>query len=236
MKIEILYSEICNLYGDLANVSYIASSNNIEVVYTSLKDTPKFISEDIAMVYMGSTSESGQILARDALKPYVNEFKQRIKDNKVILFTGNAIEILCDYIEEDNEKIEMLGLYHLHAIRCLNKRYNSLWLGQYNDIKLVGFKALFSHLYGDNNNNYLFKTIKGDGINTESKLEGFKENNLYCTYVIGPLLVLNPDFAKYILKQMGVVNPILKFEEMAYDSYKQRLSDFEEPTRNYLYS
>lgn len=236
MKIEILYSEICNLYGDLANISYIASSNNIEVVHTSLKDKPRFISEDIAMVYMGTTSESGQLLARDALKPYTKELKQRIVDNKVILFTGNAIEILCDYIEVDNEKIEMLGLYHLYAIRRMNKRYNSLWLGQYENIKLVGFKSQFSHLYGDNSKNYLFKTIRGDGINTESKLEGFKDNNLYATYVIGPLLVLNPDFTKFILKQMGISNPKLRCEEIAYESYKQRLSDFEEPKRNYRYS
>lgn len=236
MKIEVLYSEICNLYGDLANITYIASSNDIEVVYTSLNDKPRFINEDIAMVYMGTTTENGQLLARDALKPYINDLKQRIKDNKVVLFTGNAIEILCDYIEVNNEKIQMLGLYHLHAIRKMNNRYNSLWLGQYNDMKLVGFKSQFSHLYGDNNDNYLFKTIRGDGINTQSKLEGFKENNLYATYIIGPLLVLNPDFAKYILKQMGINNPKLRCEDIAYESYNQRLSGFEEPKRNYRYS
>lgn len=236
MIIEVLYPEICNLYGDLANISYIASSNNLEVIYTSLHEEPAFVTQDIDLVYMGTTTESGQILARDALKPHIDSFRQRILDNKVTLFTGNAIEILCDYIEVDNEKIEMLGLYHLYAIRQMNKRYNSLWLGQYEDIKLVGFKSQFSHLYGDNSNNYLFKTLRGDGINTKSKLEGFKDNNLYATYVIGPLLVLNPDFTKYILKQMGIEKPILKCEEIAYESYKQRLNDFEEPKRNYRYS
>ena len=236
MKIEVLYPEICNLYGDLQNITYIASSNNIEVINTSLKDEPRFISEDIALVFMGTTSESGQLLSRDALKPYKDAFIQRIQDNKPILFTGNAIEVLCDYIETEDGKVEMLGLYPFHAVRKMNSRYNSLWLGEYENMKLVGFKSQFSHLYGDNSNNYLFKVTRGDGINLESKLEGFKDHNLFATYVIGPLLVLNPDFAKYMLKLMGIENPQLRCEEMAYESYNQRLHDFEEPKRNYRYS
>lgn len=237
MKIEILYPEIANLYGDLQNITYLAScDSSIEIVKTSLNEKPRFVSEDIALVYMGTTSESGQELIRDALKPYIDDFKKRIADNKLILFTGNAIEILGQYIEEDEKRIEMLGLYPFHAIRQMNKRYNSLWLGEFENMKLVGFKSQFSHLYGDNSNNYLFKTIKGDGINLKTKLEGIKDHSLYATYVIAPLLVCNPDFTKYILSLIGIKNPKLKCEDIAYESYNQRLHDFEEPTRNYRYS
>ena len=237
MKIEILYPEVANLYGDLSNINYLASCDpSIEIVNTNLNDVPRFVNEDIALVYMGTTTESGQELIRDALKPYVNDLKKRIEDNKVILFTGNSIEILCEYIEVEDKKIEMLGLYPFHAKRDMNKRYNSLWLGEFMDTKLVGFKSQFSHLYGDNSNNYLFKTIRGDGINLENKLEGIKDHNLYATYIIAPLLVCNPDFCKYILKTMGVKNPKLKCEEVAYESYNQRLHDFEEEKRNYRYS
>ena len=237
MKIEILYPEVANLYGDLSNINYLAScDSSIEIVNTNLNDVPRFVNEDIALVYMGTTTESGQELIRDALKPYVNDLKKRIEDNKVILFTGNSIEILSEYIEVEDKKIEMLGLYPFHAIRDMNKRYNSLWLGEFMDMKLVGFKSQFSHLYGDNSNNYLFKTIRGDGINLENKLEGIKDHNLYATYIIAPLLVNNPDFCKYILKTMGVKNPKLKCEEVAYESYNQRLHDLEEEKRNYRYS
>lgn len=238
MKIEVLYPEIANLYGDLQNINYLASCDSkIKVVKTSLNEKPKFISQDIALVYMGTTTESGQELIRDALKPYVKDLKKRIKENKAILFTGNAIEILCDYIEDDNNnKIKMLGLYPFHAYRVMNKRYNSLWLGEFENMKLVGFKSQFTHLYGDNSKNYLFKTLRGDGINLENKLEGIKDHNLYATYVIAPLLVCNPDFAKYMLKLIGIKDPKLKCEEMAYESYNQRLHDFEEEKRNYRYS
>ena len=237
MKIEILYPEVANLYGYLQNITYLASCDSrIKIVKTSLNDKPKFIDNDIALVYMGTTSESGQELIRDALKPYVKDLKKRIKDNKAILFTGNSIEILSEYILEGNKKIKMLGLYKFHAKRVMNKRYNSLWLGTFNNMKLVGFKSQFSHLYGDNSKNYLFNTTKGDGINLDTKLEGIKDHNLYATYIIAPLLVCNPDFAKYILTLIGIKNPKLKCEEIAYESYNQRLHDFEEPTRNFRYS
>jgi len=237
MLVEVLFPEVCNLYGDLENINYIAKVNNLDVIYTSLTEKPKFVDNDVDLLYMATTTELGQELARDALKPYIKQLKKRIEDNKVILFTGNAIEILCDYIiDDDNNKIEMLGLYPFHAIRKMNSRYNSLWLGEFLDMKLVGFKSQFTHLYGDNSNNYLFKTIKGDGINLENKLEGIKDHNLYATYIIGPLLVLNPDFTKYLLKQMGIKEPKLNFEELSYASYNQRLIDFSDPKRNFRYS
>ncbi len=40
------------------------------------------------------------------------------------------------------------------------------------------------------------------------------------TYVIGPLLVLNPPFAKYVLRQCGAADPELAFEEAAMDAYE----------------
>ena len=56
-KIEILYPEICNLYGDLYNIEYLTRSNLIEVIRTSLKERPAFVDQDIDLVYMGTTTE-----------------------------------------------------------------------------------------------------------------------------------------------------------------------------------
>ena len=46
MKIEVLYPEIANLYGDLENITYLQKSNpEIEVVETHLTDVPLFVSD-----------------------------------------------------------------------------------------------------------------------------------------------------------------------------------------------
>ena len=60
MKIEILYPEFCNLYGDLGNVLYLEETlkNSAEFIYTNILDKPRFLSEDISLVYIGSLSEN----------------------------------------------------------------------------------------------------------------------------------------------------------------------------------
>ena len=55
------------------------------------------------------------------------------------------------------------------------------------------------------------------------------------TYVIGPLLILNPLFAKYILKEMGVNNPKIKFEKEAIEAYKIRLKEYSDPKTGFYY-
>ena len=44
MKIEVLYPELCNLYGDLYNAEYLARSAGAEIVNTKLTEKPRFIS------------------------------------------------------------------------------------------------------------------------------------------------------------------------------------------------
>ena len=44
MTIEILYPEVCNLYGDLMNIEYLRRAvPEAEVVKTSLKTRPAFL-------------------------------------------------------------------------------------------------------------------------------------------------------------------------------------------------
>lgn len=235
MKIEILYPEICNLYGDLMNPEYLARSCGAELVETSLKEQPRFLTEDIALVYMGTTTERGQLLARDAFAPFLDALKQRTEQGGLTLITGNALEIFGAYIlEENGSKIPMLGLFPTHAQRHMMARYNSLYLGKYGDMDIVGFKSQFAHSYGENGAG-LFTTTRGPGLNPEVKAEGFRQNNLMATYVIGPLTVLNPPFAKELLRLMGVEEPSLTFEEDAMEAYRIRVKEFSEPERGFTY-
>ncbi|MGN1271505.1 MAG: hypothetical protein ACI4UX_06090 [Clostridia bacterium] len=105
-------------------------------------------------------------------------------------------------------------------------RHNSLFIGLYEDIEVVGFKSQFSMMYGNNENEYFMKVEKGIGINPESKLEGIRRNNLIGTYLTGPLLILNPLFTKKILKIMGVKEPRIALEEDCMEAYKARLEEF----------
>lgn len=235
LKIEVLFPEICNLFGNMYNIKYLEKSvQDIEIIYTSLTDTPKFVDEKVDMIYMAPMTENSQELVIEKLKPYTDKIKELIEQNQLFLVIGNALEIFGKYIEnEDGSRIEGLGITNLYAKRDMMHRYNSLFLGKIEDIKIVGFKSQFAKSYGDNSSNYLFDALKGPGINEASKFEGIRINNFMGTYVLGPILVLNPYFTKYLLKLIGIKDINLAYEEEAVSCYKIRLKEFENPETNY---
>ena len=228
-KIEILFPEVCNMFGNMYNIKYLEqTSKEIEVINTSLTEEPKFLTEDISMVYMAPMTEKSQEIVIRKLMPYVTQIKEKIDQGQLFLIIGNALEIFGKYIEnEDGSKIDALGITNLYAKRDMMHRYNSPFLGKFNDIKIVGFKSQFAMSYGDNENNGLFDVEKGSGINKESKKEGLKINNFIATYVLGPILILNPEFTKYILKLMKVEVEELAFAKEIKESYDIRLKEFE---------
>lgn len=229
MKIEILYPEFCNLNGDMGNMKYLKRClPEAEVIETAIDQEPSFLSqEDIALVYMGTLSERSQEIVIKKLMPYKEAVKQKIEAGQLFLFTGNSVEVLGNYIEnEDRSKIEALGIFNVYAKRDMLHRHNSFFLGTYEDIEILGFKSQFTMLYGDNSNNYLAEVQMGIGINPETKLEGIHQNNFIATYEIGPLLILNPYFTLKLLKMMGVDKPKLAFEEEVLKAYEVRLKKF----------
>ncbi len=229
MKIEILYPEFCNLNGDMGNMKYLKRClPEAEVIETAIDQEPSFLSqEDIALVYMGTLSERSQEIVIKKLMPHKEAVKQKIEAGQLFLFTGNSVEVLGNYIEnEDGSKIEALGIFNVYAKRDMLHRHNSFFLGTYEDIEILGFKSQFTMLYGDNSNNYLAEVQMGIGINPETKLEGIHQNNFIATYVIGPLLILNPYFTLKLLKMMGVDKPKLAFEEEVLKAYEVRLKKF----------
>lgn len=227
IKIEVLFPEVCNLYGETFNIKYLERCiDDVETINTALTDTPRFVSEDINMIYMAPMPESIQELAIKKLEPYKKRIKELIDKKVVFLLVGNAVEVFGKYIEnEDGSKIEALGVLDLYAKRDMMHRHNSAFIGQFEDIEVIGYKSQFTMVYTDNTENYFAKVERGIGINKESKLEGIKVNNLIGTYLLGPILVLNPLLTKKILEMMGIKEPKLKYEADLMDAYQKRLEE-----------
>lgn len=236
MRIEILYPEVCYLYGDLQNIEYLHRCiPEAEVIRTALKTPPAFVNGDIDLVFLCSMTERAQELVISALRPYKQKIETLIENGTIFLITGNALEIFIRSIEnEDGTKIEGLGLFDLTAKRRMMSRYNSLWLGKFGELDMVGIKSQFAHAYGDSGDG-LFMTVRGAGRNPDVKPEGIRKNNFMATYVLGPLLVMNPLFTKYIMGLLGAGDRPLAYEEAAMDSYNLRLQEYSDPKRGFDY-
>ena len=236
MKIEVLFPEVCCLFGDLANAKYLARSCGAELCETHLGDTPLFVSETPDLIYIGAMSERSQERAVNALMPYKERLCELIESGANILATGNAMELFGSRIEgDDGIAFDALGIFRFTARREMMNRYNSLYVGKFEGMDIVGFKSQFAHAYDFDDSLPLFDTVRGDGRCRGDKKEGLRKNNFMATYLIGPIVVLNPPFAKYLLTLMGVENPTLEFEQAAYDAYNRRVSEFNEPTREIGY-
>lgn len=228
LKIEILFPEFCNLYGDISNMKYLKKClPNANFIETAFDEEPTFIKEKVNFIYLGPMTESMQEKVITKLKPYKERIKELIEENVIFLATGNAIEIFGEYIEnEDGSRIEALGIFNIYAKRDMLHRHNSTFIGKWEDIEIVGFKSQFTFGYGDNKENYFAEVEKGIGLNKESNLEGIQKNNFVATYLIGPILILNPYFTKKLIQKMEIEEPKIAFEEDAIEAYNQRLEEF----------
>ena len=236
MKIEILFSEMGIYYGDYGNIVYLTKClPQAEFIYTNNLDKPRFLSEKIDLVYMGSLSENNEAIAISRLMPYKDEIKEKIEEGVFFLFTGNAIEVLGSYIETEGEgKIEALNIFDFSSKRNFKRRLNYLVMGEDDDIIILGNKSQYSEIYGLMERPFM-EIIKGLGNNVDDKNEGIHYHNLYATYLLGPLLVLNPLFTKKLLKEIGYEGK-LAYEEDIMAAYDKRLDEMNNPKLRYKLS
>lgn len=206
MKIVIghLFYDLLNLYGESGNILAIKNAlenKNIEVEIKQISINDEWNLEELDYIYIGSGTENNQLIALDYLKKYKNEIIEAINNNKLFLVTGNSIELFGkEIVFDDDLKIEAIGAFDYYTVRTKNRIVSECKFS-FDEInsKIIGFtnhQGLTKNII-----NPLFVKYKDD--TNEILLEdGIHENNFFGTYVIGPLLVRNPEFLEYIIKEL----------------------------------
>lgn len=231
MTVEVLFNEVCGLFGDAFNAQYLEKCiPDSEFIYTALCDKPYFEDNTPDIILMGAMSEKTQRAVIKKLLPLKNRILELIDKGVVFFVTGNAFEVFTkeiDYVSEEI-KSEGLGIFDLTVKTDYFNRYNGKVLGKFNnEFEITGIRSQFSFVYGDNSDGYFVKSDSGIGINPESKLEGVRKNNFFGTHLLGPVLVQNPPLCEYIISLAGGT-PRLAFEEQARSAYTQRLKEMKE--------
>lgn len=232
MKIEILFGEVCNLYGDPQNAEYLSQTlPDAEIIRTPLNCEPYFAKNDPDMILMGSMSDQIQSRVIDKLFPYLERIKELISAGCVFLITGNACEVFCESIENVTleTKKKALGIVDLSVKVNWFDRYNGKVLGKTAGLTVTGFRSQFSMIYGNNEQFGFVDVVRGIGINRNSKTEGFRLNNFIGTQILGPILPLNPEFCEYLISLTGC-QAEAAFKKEAMSAYRQRAKEFSDPT------
>ena len=227
-KIEFLYPELCNIYAESYNIEYLGRcSDELEIINTRHNTTPAFVNGDVDMIYLGCLSERKQEKVIELLRPYKERIEELIDKGVIFLITGNSVEIFGKEIRDAGTVIPALGIFDFTAERYMDKeRHNSQYVGTFRDadgeeITMLGHRSQFSFAFGDFEPEKFIDIEIGIGMNPDTKAEGICRNNFFATYSLGPYLIMNPLFAKYLLRKLGV-NDTLAFEAEAVEAYEYR--------------
>lgn len=232
MKIVIayLYYDLLNLYGESGNlktIKYQLENQGITPVikFLTIDDKLDFKKYDLVLISAGT--EKNQKIVLSHLLKYKKDIKSAINENKFFLITGNAIDLFGRNIIDKYGKIHRCLRVFGYNIHENNKRLvdDALFINKIDNEYIIGFQNQSSIL--KNNKFPLFDVIKGIGSYPNSSHEGIHYKNFYGTYLIGPLLVRNPNFAeKFLTNLIHSINPNyslkkfdFSFELEAYDSY-----------------
>lgn len=200
VKILHLFPNLMNLYGDYANI--VVLKKHLEDQGVKVKVDYKEIGEklnlkDYDFIYMGSGTERKLYYALTEIIKYKKEFIDCVNSDKVILFTGNAMELLGKKIGNK----EALGVFDFDT-KITDKRYTGDVIVRNKDLGfVVGFINRNATIKSEGKDK-LFDYIFIDNNLIDNEFEGFHKNNTYATHIIGPVLVKNPDFMNTIVKQL----------------------------------
>lgn len=206
MKIVIghLFYDLLNLYGESGNILALKKAledKNIEVEIKQISINDELDLDELDYIYIGSGTENNQIIALEYLKKYKSNIIEAINNNKFFLVTGNAIELFGkEIVIDENVKIEAVGAFDYYTIRTKNRIVSECCFEfKENNNKIIGFtnhQGIIKDIKSP-----LFVKYKEDS--DEILLEdGIHEKNFFGTYVIGPLLVRNPEFLEYIIEKL----------------------------------
>ena len=236
-NIELIFSDFCNIYGESYNVEYLRrASKDIHIIETTHKMEPSFVNENVDMIYMGCVTERKQEQTIELLMPYRDRIIELIDQGTIFLVTGNSIEIFGKEIVDGDRTIPALGIFDFTSKRFMNEsRHNSQYVGTFtpsepgeDPIIMLGHKSQFSYSYRDggfeDDWDYFVDLEIGIGMNKETKHEGIHKNNFFATYSLGPCFIMNPLFAKYLLRKMGLEDSLM-FEKEVIEAYEYRLNE-----------
>lgn len=205
IKIAHLYYDLMNLYGDNGNIKalkYQLENQGIkaEISFLTLGDEINFDNYDV--FYIGPGTDYNQKLVLKDIIKYKKQIKESINKNKFFLITGNALDLFGKYIlTENNKKIKTLNIFDYYSkeesFRLVDETVAKC---DYSDNYILGFQNQNSTIH--ELTNPLFSIVKGIGNYPNSTTEGIIFNNFIGTYLIGPILVRNPDLLKYLVKKI----------------------------------
>jgi lipid II isoglutaminyl synthase (glutamine-hydrolysing) len=203
IKIVHLYPAEMNLYGDSGNITILHKrlywrDIKHEIVNVGVGDE---IPQDASILIAGG----GQDAAQGALEQDLISRKEQLtlmaKNGVVMLLICGMYQLFGEYFEtHEGKRILGLGILPVYTI-AKKKRLIGNIVCERDGRKLVGYENHSGQTELKDGAKALVSGLKGEGNNDYSGLEGCELNNIFGTYIHGPVLAKNPWFADELINR-----------------------------------
>jgi lipid II isoglutaminyl synthase (glutamine-hydrolysing) len=206
LRVCALYPSRMNIYADRGNMLMLerrceARGIGFELTAAEAGDSIDPAAHDI--FYIGGGQDSDQVQIAGDMKTTKREaLVAAADDGKVILAVCGGYQLLGEYYEVGGAKIEGLAIVDLRTVREPGERLiGNVMIEVVIDGKpetLAGFENHGGRTYLQGSAEPLGRVLRGHGNNGKDGHEGARLNNVFGTYLHGPLLPKNSWFADHL--------------------------------------
>lgn len=210
MKLRLLslYPDQMNIYADRGNIIFLEQRcrwRGIDFEVTRCGTGETFDPSEFDVIYMGGGQDRDQkIVASDLIETKRASLQSAKEDGAVILAVCGGYQLLGTSYQLADEVIEGLGLADLKTIREPGERLIGPVAITVNldgtERTVAGFENHGGRTYLGESATPLGEVEAGHGNNGSDGFEGVHEDNLFGTYLHGPLLPKNAWLADHLIK------------------------------------
>ena len=207
LRLVHLYPDLLRTYGDRGNILTLQRRAEwrgfrVDVVKVSLGER---LPERANLIFIGGGSDRVQQIISSDLNSRLNELRDAMAERSVILGVCGGYQLLGhSYVSADGTEIDGLGLLDARTTsgtgRIIGDVVANARLDQ-RTFELVGFENHGGRTHLGANARPLATVVAGRGNNGSDREEGAVQDNIVGTYLHGPVLPPNPDFADALLER-----------------------------------
>jgi len=196
-----LYHRNMNIYGDTGNVrtlEYRLRARGMQAVVVQC-EVGEPLPKDVDIIVAGGGQDSGQLLVEKDLQKKQRELTSMAEDGVVMLTICGTYQLFGHrFVTYDKQTIKGIGIFDLET-RGSDERLIGNVIVDSSFGQLVGFENHSGKTLLGAQQQPLGQVVKGAGNNGQSGEEGAVRNNIFGTYMHGPILPKNPHLADELL-------------------------------------
>lgn len=208
LRVCALYPSRMNIYADRGNMLLLEQrcrARGIDFELTACEVGDALDASRHDLFYIGGGQDSDQLqIAEDLRTQKRASLSAAAEDGKVLLAVCGGYQLLGDHYEVGGRKVGGLALVDLHTVREPGPRLTGNVLIETSlaggDRLLAGFENHGGRTYLGAGVPPMGRVLSGHGNNGKDRTEGVHFNNVFGTYLHGPLLPKNAWFADELVR------------------------------------